>query len=92
MEEIIKTALGEVKADLVIKNTSIINVCTGEIEQGDIAIKSNKIALVGDASHTIGENTRIMEGEDKFAAPGFFDAHVHVESSEITITEFTKAC
>ncbi|MBS7251436.1 MAG: adenine deaminase [Candidatus Freyarchaeota archaeon] len=92
MEEIIKTALGELKADLVIKNTSIINVCTSEIEQGDIAIKNNKIALVGDASHTIGEKTRIIEGEDKFASPGFFDAHVHVESSEITITEFTKAC
>lgn len=92
MEEIIKTALGEKKADIVIKDTNIINVCTGEIEQGDIAIKSNKIALIGDSSHTIGEKTRIISGKDKFASPGFFDSHIHIESSEITITEFTKSC
>nr|MDO8081568.1 adenine deaminase [Candidatus Freyarchaeota archaeon] len=92
MEEIIKTALGEIKADIVIKDTNIINVCTGEIEPGDIAVKSNKIVLVGDSSHTVGERTRIIEGRDKFAAPGFFDSHIHVESSEITITEFTRAC
>lgn len=92
MEEIIKTALGEKKADIVIKDTNIINVCTGEIEQGDIAIKSNKIALIGDSSHTIGEKTRIISGKDKFTSPGFFDSHIHIESSEITITEFTRSC
>ncbi|MHA1580637.1 MAG: adenine deaminase [Candidatus Freyarchaeota archaeon] len=92
MEELIKTALGEMKADLVIRDTSIVNVCTCEIERGDIAIKSGKIALVGDASHTIGEKTRIIDGKGKFAAPGFFDSHIHVESSEITITEFCRAC
>ncbi|MFB0561654.1 MAG: adenine deaminase [Candidatus Lokiarchaeia archaeon] len=92
MEEIIKTALGEKKADIVIKDTNIINVCTGEIEKGDIAIKFNKIALVGESSHTIGEKTRIISGKDKFASPGFFDSHIHIESSEITITEFTKSC
>jgi adenine deaminase len=92
MEDIIKTALGKKKADIVIKDTNIINVCTGEIEPGDIAIKSNKIALVGDSSHTIGERTRIIDGGGKFAAPGFFDSHIHVESSEVTITEFTRAC
>ncbi|MEX2707045.1 MAG: adenine deaminase [Candidatus Freyrarchaeum guaymaensis] len=92
MEELIKTALGEMKADLVIRDTSIVNVCTCEIEHGDIAIKSGKIALVGDASHTIGEKTRIIDGKGKFAAPGFFDSHIHVESSEITITEFCRAC
>ncbi|MEM3585775.1 MAG: amidohydrolase family protein, partial [Candidatus Jordarchaeaceae archaeon] len=92
MEDVIKTALGEVKADTVIKDANIINVCTGEIEMGDIALKSNKIALVGDASQTIGERTRIIDGREKFAAPGFFDSHIHIESSEITITEFVRAC
>ncbi|WP_445872869.1 adenine deaminase [Candidatus Jordarchaeum sp.] len=92
MEKIIRTALGEKKADIVMKDTNIINVCTGEIEQEDIAIKTDKIALVGNASHTIGEKTRIINGKDKFASPGFFDSHIHIESSEITITEFTRAC
>lgn len=92
LEEIIKTALGEIKADMVIKDTNIINVCTGEIEPGDIAVKANKVVLVGDSSQTIGKGTRIIEGKDKFAAPGFFDSHIHIESSEITITEFVRAC
>ncbi|MDO5139773.1 MAG: adenine deaminase, partial [Oscillospiraceae bacterium] len=51
-------AMGVEKADMVIKNAKLVNVCTAEIQDWiDVAITEGRIALVGDASHCIGENT-----------------------------------
>lgn len=75
------TAMGEAHADLVIKDVSLANVYTSELEQGiDIAISKDRIAYVGpDASHTIGPKTRIAEGRGKFAVPGMVDPHIHID-------------
>jgi|Deesub1362B_J571_1020462.scaffolds.fasta_scaffold00003_419 adenine deaminase len=81
--------MGRLKADIVIKNCSLIDVNTGEIrEKTDIAIKGDRIAYVGDASHTIGDGTRVIDVDGAYAAPGFMDAHIHVESSHLTPYSF----
>ena len=55
-------AMGAEKADMVIKNAKLVNVCTAEIQEGiDVAIAEGRIALVGDASHCIGDNTKIID-------------------------------
>lgn len=90
--DLIDVALGRVKADLVIRGASLVNVYTEEIQEGvDIAIKGSRIALVGDARHTIGPETAVVDARGLYACPGFMDAHVHVESSMVTFTEFAKA-
>ena len=87
-----KTAMGEIKADMVIKNVRLVNVNTAEIlENIDIAIKKGRIALVGDAAHTIGKNTAIIDGKGYYASPGFIDTHIHVESSMLTVREYAKS-
>jgi len=91
-ELLIKTALGIEKADLVLKNGNLINVCSGEIEHRiDIAIKGKRIALVGDADHTIGPETEVVDVRGRYICPGFIDAHMHFESSMLTVLEFAKA-
>lgn len=85
------TAMGFVKAEMVIKNINLINVNTREIiENIDIAIAKGRIALIGDASHTIGESTKLIDGTGYFASPGFIDTHIHVESSMLTVKEYAK--
>ena len=80
-------AMGAEKADMVIRNARLVNVCTAEIQEGiDVAITEGRIALVGDASHCIGENTKIIDASGQYIAPGFMDAHIHVESSMISVT------
>ena len=44
----IASAIGEYKADLVIKNTRILNVFTGEFEEGDVAVKNGYFVGIGD--------------------------------------------
>jgi adenine deaminase len=78
-------ALGLVPAEFVLKNAKIVNVFSGEIDTGDIAIESGKI--VG-----IGEYVGKMEHDLCFSyvAPGFLDGHVHIESSMLTPGEFAR--
>ncbi len=87
-----KAAMGIEKAELVIRNARLVNVCTAEIQNGmDVAITAGRIALVGDASHCIGENTRVIDASGQYIAPGFIDSHTHVECSMITVSEYARA-
>ncbi len=76
---LIKGALGKIKADLVVRNGSLVNVYSGEILDGySVAIKGEKIVYVGkDASHAVGERTEVIEASGKVITPGFIDGHFH---------------
>lgn len=91
-KELVAVAQGIKKAETVIKNGNLINVNTGEIlENIDVAITHGRIALVGDAEHTIGENTQVIDANGLYIAPGFMDGHIHVESSMLSVKEYAKA-
>ncbi|MGE8077277.1 adenine deaminase [Listeria welshimeri] len=86
LQERVGVSDGREKADLVIKNGRIVNVFSGEIMEGDIAIKNGYIAGIGDFS----EAEQIMDAAGEFIVPGFIDAHVHVESAMVTPAEFAR--
>ncbi len=90
---LVDVAMGRTPADLVIQNGRWVCVQSGEfIPATDIAVKSERIAYVGsDASHTIGDKTEIIEAGGKYLVPGLLDAHMHVESGMVTVTEFVRA-
>ena len=89
---LVDTAMGKLKADLVIQNASLVNVNSAEIIEGqDVAIKKDRIAYVGNAEHTIGPTTRILNANGRFLVPGFIDGHMHIESTMVTATEFARA-
>jgi adenine deaminase len=91
--ELVNVAMGRTPADLLIRDGCWACVQSGElIENIDIAIRGERIAYVGpDASHTLGESTRIIEAQGKFLVPGLLDGHMHVESGMLTVTEFVRA-
>jgi len=90
MIEIIKRridiAAGRVKPSLVLKNGKIVNVFSGEIIDGDIAIDGQKIVGIGKY-----EGLKEIDLEGKYISPGFIDSHVHIESSMATPGEFARA-
>jgi len=92
MKKLIKTAYGELPADLVLRNGSIVNVFSGEILNGDIAVCDGKIAAVsysGESDITyIGKKEIDLKG--KTVVPGLIDAHVHIESSMGTPENFAS--
>ncbi|MFQ5615270.1 MAG: adenine deaminase, partial [Anaerolineales bacterium] len=90
---LVDVAMGRTPADLVIRNGRWVCVQSGEIiPNTDIAIKGERIAYVGpDASHTLGDNTKIVDAADQYLVPGLLDAHMHIESGQVTVTEFVRA-
>lgn len=90
---LVEVAMGRRPADLVIRSGRWISVQSGEIiPNTDIAILGEHIAYVGpDASHTIAETTRVIEAEGRYISPGLLDAHMHVESGMLSVSEFVRA-
>ena len=86
MSNIINTARGLEKADLVIKNANIVNVLSEEIYKADIAIKDGIIAGVGE--NYSGEKEINVNGA--YVCPSFIDGHVHLESTMMLPREFAK--
>ncbi|WP_316013640.1 adenine deaminase [Roseobacter sp. HKCCA0434] len=91
--DLVAVAAGRAAADLVIRGGTWVNVYTRELLQDhDIAIKSGRFAYCGpDASHCIGEATEVIEAQGRYMLPGLCDAHMHVESGMLTVTEFARA-
>ncbi len=85
LEKLIKAAKGEVKADVVLKNATYLDVFRGKLLKGDIAIAGEKI--VGTGSYD-GENEIDCEGLT--VLPGYIDGHVHIESSQLSPEEFAS--
>ena len=87
----IEAGLDRRKADLVIKNGSLVNVLTEEVYPADVAIYGSRIAAVGNVSNYIGHGTKILDADQKYLVPGLIDGHIHVECSKLSITMFAKA-
>ncbi len=83
---IIDVAAGREKADLVLKNATYVNVFSNELCHGDIAVAEGLIVGMGKYEGTIE-----VDVSDQIVLPGFLDAHIHLESSLVTPTEFAKA-
>jgi len=85
LKKMIDVAMSRKSADLVIKNCKVIDVYSGTISIGDIAISDGMIAGVGtyDGPHTI-------DAGGAYAAPGFIDSHIHIESSYVTPEEIGR--
>ncbi|OQW98826.1 MAG: adenine deaminase [Desulfobacteraceae bacterium A6] len=82
----IKASLGEKEADILFTNARIVDVFSGEIIPGEIAITGGFISGFGSYSAK-----KIVDLEGRFVAPGFIDPHVHIESSMACVTEFCRA-
>jgi adenine deaminase len=90
---LVDVAMGRQKADLVVRNGRWINVHSGEIIPAtDLAIIHGRFAYCGpDANHCIGPDTKVVDAQGRYLAPGLCDGHMHVESGMVTVTEFTRA-
>lgn len=85
LKKLIHIAAGNIPADVVIKNCKVVNVFSGEIIEGDIAISDGQIAGIGSY-----EGKEVIDAEGRYAAPGFIDSHIHIESSYLSPEELGR--
>jgi adenine deaminase len=87
INNLISVAKGELPADLILANARLVNVFTGEIERGNVAVWGGRIAGVGDYR----EARQILDLGGRYLAPGFIDGHVHLESSMLDVAQYARA-
>ena len=80
MTQLKNVALGREKADLAVINARLVNVYTGEIQEGcGVAVKGCHIALTApDIAATIGPGTRVIDAGGRTLIPGLIDGHAHL--------------
>lgn len=83
LKELIEVARGDREPDIILSGR-IFSVFTGEIIEGDIAICGERIAGIGEYD---GKRIEV----DGIILPGFMDAHMHLESTLLSPSEFVKA-
>jgi adenine deaminase len=81
-----KASRGEHPCDLLLTNARIVDVFSGEIAAGSVAVAAGRIVGIGDYP----ARTTVDLGE-RFVAPGFIDAHVHIESAMTCVAGFARA-
>ncbi|MDD7652901.1 MAG: adenine deaminase [Firmicutes bacterium] len=85
-QRIIEVAAGREKADLVLKNATYVNVFSGELCTGDIAVAEGLIVGLGQY-----EGLQEADMSGCIVCPGLIDAHIHLESALVSPREFVKA-
>ncbi|HXH88107.1 MAG TPA: amidohydrolase family protein, partial [Gaiellaceae bacterium] len=78
-------ARGDQPADLVVRGGRVLSVFTREWLEVDVAICDDAIAGLGSYE---GEET--IDADGAFVVPGFIDAHLHLESSKVLVSEFAR--
>jgi adenine deaminase len=96
MQALMRVALGEEPADLVVLNADLVNVYTGEIQRNmGVAVKGRWIARVSaEAGGTIGPDTRVLDASGNTISPGLIDGHTHLAwiYTAAAFVPFAAAC
>ena len=87
LANLISVAKGELPADLILANARVVNVFTGEIKPGNVAICGDRIAGVGDYHQA----KQVLNLNGKHLAPGLINGHTHLESSMLDIGQYARA-
>ncbi|MCA0997446.1 adenine deaminase [Alloyangia pacifica] len=86
LETKIAQGRGDAAADLVLKGGRILDLITGEVIAGDVAICGDTIVGVYESY----EGTHEIDVKGAILVPGFIDTHLHIESSLVTPFEFDR--
>jgi len=82
----IDAAAGRIPADIVIENCKIVDVYNSTIIEGkSIAVTDGCIVGIGDY-----KGRQTIDAKGRYAAPGFIDSHIHIESSFVTPEEIGR--
>ncbi|WP_293910359.1 adenine deaminase C-terminal domain-containing protein [Deinococcus sp.] len=86
-QRLVRVALRQERADLVIRGARVVSVTTRELLDVDVAIAGGFVAALGHGYQA----EQVYEAHGQYLAPGFIDAHIHIESSLLTPASFARA-
>ncbi len=86
LDQQLRVAGGDGSVHLLLKNANLINVLSGTIQNTHIAIYRGQVVGFGDYNAE-----KEVDLNNAYVCQGFFDGHLHIESSLMVPTEFARA-
>lgn len=87
LKRLIQAAQQTEEADLIIQNGTIVDVFSLGNFEADVAIKDGYIVGIGNYPN----GKQVVDASGKYVMPGFIDGHIHIESTMVTPSEFSRA-
>jgi adenine deaminase len=85
-ERLAAIARGRGAADLLLRNARVFDAFSGDFFLGDVAVAEGVVVGFGASAAE-----RVVDLAGAPLVPGFIDAHVHIESSQLSPAEFARA-
>lgn len=86
LETRIAQGRGDAPADLVLRGARVLDLVTGDMIDGDVAICDGIIVGTGEDY----DGAEVVDLSGTILVPGFIDTHLHIESSLVTPFEFDR--
>jgi adenine deaminase len=87
LARLVAVARGNEPADLVLADARIVNIFTGEIEKGSVAVCGGRVAGIGDYRQA----KEVLDLKGRYLAPGLINGHTHLESSMLDVGQYARA-
>lgn len=76
-----RVSTGQKPPDLLIKNARLVNVYTGEIQEGiSVGTSGSRIAFVTPEEVTPSRETEVIDAAGCYLVPGLIDGHTHLDA------------
>lgn len=88
LAENIQASQGKMEADFILRNAQVADVFTLTWKNADIVVKNGQIVALDTQNRFIAHDEEDAEGH--YVIPGLMDGHIHIESSMLTPSEFSR--
>src|SRR3954468_20989710 len=86
----LEVLLGKRAADLTVVNGRIVDVWSGTIRDGGVAVVNGTIVATGDVETYAGPATTVVDAGGAYLTPGLIETHMHVYESNLNPTELAR--
>jgi adenine deaminase len=77
-------------ADLVVTGGRVVDVWTGDVRQGGVAVTGSTIVAAGDVEDYVGPRTTVIDAAGAYLTPGLIETHLHLYESNLNATELAR--
>lgn len=86
----LEVLLGHRHADLVVVDGRVVDVWTGDVRPGGVAVIGETIVAAGDGERHIGPHTSVFDAGGAYLTPGLIETHMHLYESNLNATELAR--
>ncbi|HSF94022.1 MAG TPA: adenine deaminase [Thermohalobaculum sp.] len=86
LSTLIAAGRGDAPADIVLRGGKVLDLVTGDMLEGDVAVCGDTIV----GTYAAYDGGEVIDVSGLILVPGFIDTHLHIESSLVTPFEFDR--